>query len=164
MGDIMRMRAGWMVAMAVELLTTMMPMRASAFDLTGQWIGKMTCKGILAGEKASLTSKPSTLLIDQSAGLQLSVDGVFYKGEEFPDPSHPTRGQVSVIRCGTNTEGADFGGALGRLKVITNPEKRTGSLGGTSFRTDVLLASSVYTCRWAYKRVSTEPPSLEGCP
>ncbi len=159
----MHVRGGWMVAMAVGLLT-MTPVRASAFDLTGQWIGKMTCKGVLAGEKTSLTRAPSTLLIEQSAGLQLSVDGVFYKGEEFPDPSHATRGQVSVIRCGTNTEGADFGGELGRLKVLTNPEKRTGSLSGTSFRTDVLLASSVYTCKWTYKRISTQPPSLEGCP
>jgi len=159
----MRMRGGGTVAIGVVLLTVM-PVRAPAFDLTGQWVGKMTCKGILAGEKASLTRAPSTLLIAQSAGLQLSVDGVFYKGEEFPDLSHPTRGQVSLIRCGTNTEGADFGGELGRLKAITKPEKRTGSLSGTSFRTDVLLASSVYTCKWAYKRVSTDPPVLEGCP
>jgi hypothetical protein len=159
----MRMRGGWMVAIAVGLLTSM-PTPAAAFDLTGQWTGKIICRGVLAGEKASLTSAPSTLLIDQSAGLQLSADGVFYKGEEFPDPTHPTRGQVSIIRCGTNTEGAEFGGELGRLKVITNPAKRTGSLGGTTFRTDVLIASSVYTCKWTYKRVTTAPPALEGCP
>ena len=152
------------VASMAMLFLTFVPGRGSAFDLTGEWSGKLICKGILGSAKASLTRVPSTLLIDQSAGLQLSVDGVFYKGEEFPDATHPTRGQLSVIRCGTNTEGADFGGELGRLKVITNPQKRTGSLGGTSFRTDVLIASSVYTCKWTYKRVSTAPPALQGCP
>jgi hypothetical protein len=142
------------------------PTRATAFDLTGTWLGKVSCSGVLAGHKRILKRSPSTLLISQSGGLHVSADGIFYNGGDIADPVRPSRGELAVIRCGTspNLSGGDFGGEFGRLKVTTNPLKGTGSLRGTSLRTDVILASSVYTCRWSYKRVNTDPPALDSCP
>jgi hypothetical protein len=49
------------------------------------------------------------------------------------------------------------------MKVTTNASKGTGSLSGTSLKASVLIARSVFTCRWAFKRISAAPVVLEGC-
>jgi len=160
--SLMKRVSAW--ALGAALLAAITAGRAIAFDLTGQWSGRLTCKGIVGAQKRTFTTAPSTLLITESPVLEISADGVFYNGEEFPDPSHPSRGEIAIIRCGTTSSFGEFGGEFGRLRVSVNPAKGSGSLGGMSLRTDVVVASSVYTCRWAYKRVSTQQPVLESCP
>jgi len=137
---------------------------AFAFDINGTWAGKISCKGIFDGEPQTLTLLP-TLLIDDTGELQLAVDGVHYAGLAFPDPAHPDKGQLAIVRCGTSsTRSSDaFGGEFGRLKVSTKPSKGTGSLSGATYRASVLLATSVYTCKWSFKRMTTDHPTLAGC-
>lgn len=157
------MRKTWVV---VVLLSALTPLPASAFDLTGTWSGRVSCSGVLAGRKQMIKRAPSTLLIQQSAGVHISADGIFYNANDIADLTRPTRGELAVVRCGTssNLSGGEFGGEFGRFKVSTNPAKGTGSLRGTSIRTDIVLASTVYTCKWSYKRTSLSVPPLDGCP
>ena len=139
---------------------------AAAFDLTGVWQGKISCSGILEGHPRKVSKSPSTMFINESDGLRISVDGIGYNGKEIPSLTKPTRGEVALIRCGSSPtlSGGEFSGEFGRMKVATKPDKGTGAFRGLSLRTDVVLASSVYTCRWSYKRVSTSAPTLESCP
>ena len=151
-----------MIVIAVALV----PVPASAFDLTGRWVGRISCSGLLEGQPRRIQNAPSTMLVNDRDGLRITVDGIGYNGEEIPSPTRPTRGEAAVIRCGSSPtlSGGEFGGEFGRMKVSTAPEKGTGSFRGTSIRTDIVLASTVYTCRWSYKRVTTEVPPLESCP
>jgi len=153
----------WKTAV-VAIGVVLLPRAAGAFDLTGTWVGKLSCRGNLVGKKDNVSAAPSTLLVTQNAGFLLSADGIFYAADAIADPAKPTRGEIAIIRCGTTAQSGEFGGEIGRMKVSTNPAKGTGTLSGTSYRTDVLVASSVYTCRWSYKRISTTPPPLSPCP
>jgi hypothetical protein len=137
---------------------------AAAFDLDGTWAGKVTCRGRFNGAPQTMTSTSTLLVEDDGSSLELAVDGVHYSGASYPLPARPDKGEVAVIRCDTNsTRSADFGGEFGRLKVGTSASKGTGSLSGTSFKASVLIARSVFTCHWAFKRISIVPVALEGC-
>ena len=161
------MRTGLARLMVTVAVVWLSSTTAAALELAGVWEGKMSCKGILEGHPRKVTKSPSTMFINETAGgLHLSVDGIGYNGKEIPSLTKPTRGEVALIRCGSSPtlSGGEFSGEFARIKVATKPEKGTGSFKGTSLRTDVVLASSVYTCRWSYKRVSTSAPTLESCP
>ena len=138
--------------------------RAEAFNINGTWAGKISCKGIFDGAPKTLTLSP-TLLIDDSGELQLAVDGVHYAGLAFFDPAHPDKGDLAIVRCDTSStrSGGEFGGEFGRLKVSTKPAKGTGSLSGSTYRASVLFSTSVYTCKWSFKRMGADHPMLAGC-
>jgi len=140
------------------------PDPAAAFDIHGTWTGSVTCKGIFDGAPQTISSS-STLLIDDNGTLQLAIDAFHYSGLAFFDPAKPDKGELVVIRCDTNGNrtSAEFGGEFGRLKVSTKPSKGTGSISGTSYRASILIADSVYTCKWSYKRLNTNHPGLGGC-
>jgi len=151
---------GWLgLALAASLA---LGAPAAAFDLSGTWTGKVTCRGTFDGAPQGTTS---TLLVDAGGStLDLAVDGLHFSAASYPAAGKPQKGEIAVIRCDTNsTRSADFGGEFGRLRIVTNPSKGTGSIAGTSFKASVLLARSVYTCHWAFKRISTAPVTLQGC-
>jgi hypothetical protein len=152
------------MAVVVGIIGTAFAATAAAFDLNGTWAGKITCKGIVDGARASVTYSP-TLLIDDGATLQLAADGIHYSAAEYPNPLNADKGEIAVIRCDTSStrSGAEFGGEFGRLKVTTKPDKGTGSITGTSLKAAVLLQQSVYTCHWSFKRLTVARPPLDGC-
>lgn len=137
---------------------------AAAFNINGTWAGQISCKGIFDGQPQTLMLSP-TLLIDDTGELQLAVDGIHYAGLAFFDPAHPDKGELAIIRCDTSStrSGGEFGGEFGRLKVSTKPSKGTGSLSGPTYRASVLFSSSVYTCKWSFKRMTADHPVLAGC-
>jgi len=158
-------RKGSGVAMAVLAVGVMLAGGpAAAFDIRGTWTGSVNCKGIFNGAPQSVTSS-STLLIDNNGELELAIDAFHYSGLAIFDPAKPDKGNLAIIRCDTNAtrSSGEFGGELGRLKVSTRPAKGTGSISGTSYRFSVLLADSLFTCRWSFKRTSTDHPTLAGC-
>ena len=153
---------GWLgLALAASLA---LGAPAAAFDLSGTWTGKVTCRGTFDGAPQATTSTSTLLVDDGGSTLDLAVDGVHFSAASYPAAGHEQKGEIAVIRCDTNsTRSADFGGEFGRLRVATNPSKGTGSIAGTSFKASVLVASSVFTCHWAFKRISTAPVTLQGC-
>jgi hypothetical protein len=156
-----RMRS-WAGATTLALAVVLPALPAWAFDLNGTWAGKITCRGIFDGERRTVASTP-TLLVDDGASLQLAADGIHYAAVAYPDPTHPDKGEIAIIRCDTSStrSGGEFGGEFGRLKVSTRSTK--GSLSGTTFKAGVLLARSLYTCRWRFKRTTIERPPLDDC-
>ena len=137
---------------------------AAAFDINGTWTGKISCKGIFDGEPQTLTTTP-TVYVDDTSVLQIAVDGLHFSALAFFDPAKPDKGELAVIRCDTTgiRSSDSFGGEFGRLKVSTKAGKTTGSISGTTFRASVLLANSLYTCKWSLKRTTTDHPILSSC-
>ena len=140
---------------------------AAAFDLTGTWTGKQTCKGSSAGEKFSF-SIPSTLLVTQT-GAALNIHVVsdtgtdIYQGIGIDSTAKPVNGDAYFVHCGTTDvpeTGDDFDES-GRATVKTN-ESGTGSFKGTSafFNSEPEVAS----CKWSYKRTDAADPAVTGCP
>jgi hypothetical protein len=140
------------------------PGPAAAFDIDGTWAGKISCKGIFNGAPQTLTTTP-TVYVDDSSVLQIAVDGLHFSALAFFDPAKPDKGEIAVIRCDTTgiRSSDNFGGEFGRLKVSTKAGKVDGSISGTTFRASVLLANSLYTCKWSLKRTTTDHPILAGC-
>lgn len=154
---------GCFVAAVATLVLTALP--AAAFDLDGTWSGKIACKGIFDGERQSVTLTP-TLVINDGAALFLAADGSHYTGFPYPTPTKPEKGEIAIIRCDTSPHptGAEFGGEFGRLKVTTKDSKGTGSISGTTYKVSTLIAPSLYTCKWSFKRTTTQRPTIDGCP
>ena len=71
---------------------------AAAFDLSGTWTGKVTCKGTFDGTPQATTSTSTLLIEDGGSTLDLAVDGVHYSGASYPAPGRPQKGQIAVIR------------------------------------------------------------------
>lgn len=142
---------------------------AAAFDLTGTWTGKQSCKGSAVGEKISF-SFPSELLITQN-GTDLNIHVVsdsgtdIYQSVGIDDLVKPENGAVYFVHCGTTDipETGDEFDENGRASVKTKEASGTGSFKGTStfFNIEPVVAS----CKWSYKRTSTTDPAVKGgCP
>jgi hypothetical protein len=141
---------------------------AAAFDLTGTWTGKQTCKGSSAGQKINFSFQ-SELLITQT-GTDLNIHVVsdsgtdIYQSVAIDDLAKPENGAVYFVHCGTTDipeTGDDFDES-GRATVKTKEARGTGSLKGTSsfFNNEPEVAS----CKWSYKRTTTTDPAVTGCP
>jgi len=150
----MRMRFRPSLIAAAAMLAVAAPV--AAFDLNGTWSGRISCTGLFDGERDSVTVQP-TLIINDGAVLFLSANSSNYTGFPFPSAIVPEKGEIAIIRCDTtpNPTGAEFGGEFGRLKVSTKPSNGKGSLTGTTYKASTLIAPSVYTCKWSFKRISS---------
>jgi hypothetical protein len=148
-------------------LAAVLAQSAGAFDLTGTWEGKQTCKGLSAGEKFSF-SIPSTLLITQ-AGPTFYIHVVsdsgtdVYQGYGVDGSANPVNGEAYFVHCGTTDvpENGDDFDESGR-SVVKTKETGSGSFKGTSafFNAEPEVAS----CKWSYKRIETTDPMVAGCP
>ena len=149
------------------VLALAFPLSAHAFDLTGTWEGKYTCKGF-DGEKYSFTV-PGTLEITQTGtvlALALPFDGGAdaYNGVGIDDTAKPLQGAAYFVHCGvTDVPGMGEGGLdeTGFAKIKTK-ENGTGSFKATT--TYYLGAPrEVATCKWSYKRIDTADPVVPSC-
>jgi hypothetical protein len=151
----------------IALAAACLAQPAAAFDLTGTWEGKQTCKGLSAGEKFSF-SIPSTLLITQTDTTfnihVVSDSGTdVYQGVGVDGTVNPVNGEAYFVHCGTTDvpeTGDDFDES-GRAVVKTN-ETGSGSFKGTSAFFN--SAPEVASCKWSYKRVETTDPVVAACP
>ncbi len=140
--------------------------QVSTFDLTGTWVGKLTCKGMTAGVKATVVSTPALSVSQSGNAVGLVMDyggGVVeqYVGLANPDATKPLeKGELGVIRCGTDnavgtTVAAD---EVGRLSAGTKPAPSSkGTLKGTSV---VARSTGLATCAWKWTRTAVADPGV----
>jgi hypothetical protein len=150
--------------LAAALAITAAP--AAAFDLTGSYVGKFRCTGSFEGRKDSFAEPQVQVAITQSGnvfGMRFDdgFDVLDYSGVAIPDQAKPDKGEMAFVFCGTDDVLGNNGDLdeIGRLKVTTKPAKGTGKLSGTSIFTE-LDGTSVFTCKWTFKRVDTNDPGL----
>ena len=158
------MRSALVLAFALAF-----PLAADAFNLTGSWQGKYTCRAF-DGTKFSF-NVPGTLEITQNGtdiDLQLPFTGGadVYRGISIDATGKPEQGAVYFAHCGisdvpgTGDNNFDETG----FALVKTKENGDGTFkAATTFflATPPLEAAS---CKWSYKRVSTTNPNVVGCP
>jgi hypothetical protein len=160
-------------ATAIVLLSTI-GTPAYAFDLTGNWVGKYTCKGF-DGTKFTGGNKTSTLAITQTGNtIAANIDAAFpapdgdfrYNGFAIPDSKSPdTKGEVVILGChlaNTAASAAVGDGELMRGSVKTKAGTFKATFKSTSIFQDDF--PDVGTCKYSYKRVDTNDPGVAACP
>jgi hypothetical protein len=146
---------------------------ARAFDLTGTWEGRQTCRGF-DGERFSFKipsarGDVSVLHITQvgsALALRLATsDGDdVYRGIGIDALDRPEGGQVYVVKCGTDDDLSIL--ESGFDEVGSGPVKTRANGAGTFKLLSTFLNEAPATafCRWSYKRVDTADPGVPGCP
>lgn len=138
----------------------------SAFDLTGTWEGKWSCKGLDLGIKSKLQNGGSVVEIVQT-GDSLAIrfdDADDYGGITVEDVSNADKGAAAIVACSTSSDltfGTDFDD-MQHWRIKTNPASGKGRIKGVGVWSPP--GNSVSTCKYSYKRVSTTPPVAVGCP
>ena len=175
------MRIRMMLLLTVTFFATAAS-AAHAFDLTGHWEGKWSCKGVDPFEgKFTVSSqiKPSTLDITQVGGTFAAVVDASVSaanGGDFPfnvfaipDVKKPDeKGEVVLLACpnGNTVPPQDGGSAeIIRAQVKTKANTFKASFKGASVFTDTFNgAPEVGTCKYSYKRIDTTDPGVSNCP
>jgi hypothetical protein len=139
---------------------------AHAFDLTGHWTGKWSCKGFDGGKFTS-GNKVSTLAITQSGGsfaaaIDASSDNFTYNGVVITDTKDANKGEVVLLGCHlANTLPAQNDSELVRASAKTKLNTFKASFKGTSVFADAF--PEVGTCKYSYKRIDTTDPAVGPC-
>ena len=141
------------------------PASVLAFDLTGTWVGKWTCKGSDGGKFVG-NNADSVLLVTQiGETIAMSMDGgsYVYNGGAVPDATRPDeKGEMAAISCDTDLLPLVGGeGEMIRAKVKTGADG-SGSLKGKS----IIEGSGpgfVGSCKYVYTRTSSVNPAVSGC-
>lgn len=143
---------------AVLVAGSMTP-NAHAFDLTGHWVGKFSCKGF-DGTKFTLGNSSATLAITQTGNSIAALAGGFlYTGTQVPDAAKPEKGEAVLFTCATS--GALGQGEIARASVKT----KAGTFKATLKATSVFAngTPNVGACKYTYKRIDTIDPGIGGC-
>src|SRR5262245_12655031 len=92
-------------ALAAIVLVLAPGVDAHAFDMTGVWTGKVTCKNF-DGVKFAEEVNPSTMRISHngtSATMDLDNGTLHFNGHAVDDAKKPdAKGQVVFFECGTD--------------------------------------------------------------
>jgi hypothetical protein len=145
-------------------LATVAVAPAQAVNLTGTWEGTVTCQ-VFDGAYSKTKNANSTLIIAQE-GATFDArlgDDLNFNGAGIDSTAKPTlQGEAAMNACSTDTTPlGDGDDEIVRLKVKVNPEKGTGALSGESVSG---RTGSVRTCKYKFKRTSTNLPKFTGCP
>jgi hypothetical protein len=136
---------------------------AGAVDITGTWQGKEKCK-CFNNVDGKLTQRfqDNEMSITQSGtDLNMLAFGTLFNGNVINDPTKDNRGEASFIACDSNPKDNASFGEIGRAKL------RTKENGEGKFKVESLWNSSqtqICTCKWNFKRVSTDDPLVAACP
>lgn len=159
----------FVLAVFTSLAAASVAPAAHAFDLTGHWVGKWSCKGF-DGTRFTDVNKTSTLAITQTGNaLTIDEDGRFLVGAAIPDAAKPNeKGEVALITCGINTVFAleDEDSEVIRASVKAKPAVVKATLKGLGVLENNLtqFGQEIQTCKYSYKRIDVTPPGLNGCP
>jgi hypothetical protein len=144
---------------------------AVAFDLTGHWVGKASCKGLGDGRKFVGKTDVAADVSENGRDLNVEFQGFSFlshaSGVAVPSVKNADKGEVGFVACGNEPE--PVFGVTGRAKVSTKPSKGTGSiklvaivagkdLGGIG------VTDGTFTCTGSLKRTSTTDPVVGDCP
>lgn len=152
------------LASCVFVLSIAVP-SVHAFDVTGTWVGKWSCKGF-DGEKFTDGNPTSTMLITQTGDtMAIDLDGGSYRynGRAITDVAKPDKGEAVLASCAIdNQPGVNGLGELVRLAVKTKSGVVKASLKGLSIYENT--PDVVGTCKYSFKRTSETNPNVLGCP
>lgn len=153
------------------LVLAVWPNVARGFDLTGQWAGKVACKGL--GDGAKFAGKSDVVADVSQSGRDVNVA---FQGFSFlttgsaiavPSVKNPDKGELGFVACGNEPE--PVFGVTGRAKVTTKPSKGTGTMrlvaivAGKDLN-GLGVADAVFTCTGTLKRTTTVDPGVGNCP
>ena len=151
------------VALAT-LLLSIGPSPARAFDATGTWVGKWSCKDF-DGQKGTDGNAESTLLITQTGtAMAIDLDAGFYRynGNAIPDGAKPEKGEAALLSCAIDDQ--PLTGALSELMRFAFKTK-SGSVKATLKGVSIFqLGAVVGTCKYSFKRTSDVDPNVSACP
>lgn len=167
----MKIRRCWMLGLFLVLGGGALQ-AAHAFDLTGNWTGKWTCRGFdgVGFADANLTS---TMAISQMGDtLYVSIDGggFRYNGAAVSSTAKPTlRGELALVACGTDVfPMAGSEAEMMRAKVVLKPTGAMAVFKGSSiFEGPATLDPTpayVGSCKYVYKRIDQNNPNVTPCP
>lgn len=143
---------------------------ASAFDVTGTWEGRATCKGFADGRKFAQKIDVETAVSQAGRDLNIEFAGLSFiartSGVAVPDAGKPNKGELGFVSCGTEPE--PIFGVTGRAKVATVPSKGKGTI---RFMTvvagkdigDLGVSDAAFTCTGTLKRTSTVDLGVGDC-
>ncbi|MCC6766277.1 MAG: hypothetical protein IT293_16580 [Deltaproteobacteria bacterium] len=138
---------------------------AEAYDLTGTWVGKWSCKGF-DGVKFTSGNKASTLRITQSGNaIAAELDnGVYrYNGGAIPDIAKPDKGEAALVACPNDNVPLSGGESeIMRAAVKTKASTFKAALKALSVFEDG--SGGVGTCKYSFKRVDPVNPNVPDCP
>ena len=149
---------------------------AYAFDLTGHWQGKWSCKGFSAPfmdhgklvNKFASANATSTLAITQSgADFGAEIDGTFrYNSVGMNDAKDDHKGEAIVLGCLDANTLPTNGTEIVRAQVKTKAGTFKATFSGISVFGENFGGSfpEVETCKYSYKRIDTTDPSIGACP
>ncbi len=150
------------LALAALVVT---PPAAHAFDLTGTWIGKWSCKGF-DGSKFTDANKTSTLRLTQTGNVinaDLDNGDFHYNGGMIADTTKPEKGEAVFLSCGTdNVPLSGSEAEIIRAAVKTKSGTFKASFKGTSIFENE--QGDVGSCKYTFKRTDSTNPNVAGCP
>jgi len=156
-------RFGVVRSAALAIVTsvgTVLP--AHAFDLTGRWVGRESCRvydGVLS--KESVEFGPSNPVRITQTGNSVAVvmgsatDGVAYYGDVVSHPSKPKIGRALLTECRSDT-------ALSGYTEVIHFEG-TASAAAARLRGESIvrtLFGEIGMCKWQLIRTSLDDPSV----
>lgn len=146
-------------------------------DLTGTWIGSVSCNATVAedGSKAKSSERNLTLLIHRIAngpnGAEYAAN--FQVLQNFSARSIDVgglgsgKGVLALADCGDSDDTAAGATEVTRLKFSVNGAKGTGKLSGEAFFAETDGApegGGSGTCKLSFKRVDmVDPNDVNGC-
>ncbi len=160
-----------MTATAVAFTCTFLAGTAGAFDLTGAWIGKASCKGLADG--APLKRKTEIAAGISQSGRDVNVEFLGFSflthanGIAVPHATKPDKGEAGFVACGNEPDPV-FGVTV-RTKVSTTPSKGKGTIkliavvAGKDLN-GLGVTDATFTCTGTLKRTATADPLIGPCP
>jgi hypothetical protein len=140
---------------------------AHAYDLTGTWVGKWSCKGFDGG-KFTDSNPSSTLRVTQTANtMAADIDnGEFrYNGGAIPDTAKPEKGDGVLHQCATSNLPLQVTESeIVRITVKTKPGAVKATLKAVSIFDTSDGGPAVGTCKYSYKRTDVANPNVLACP
>jgi hypothetical protein len=164
------------VATTLVLGLSTVAIPAHAFDLTGHWTGKWSCKGFAAPfnddngklvNKYSTGNSESTLAITQTgstfaATIDAGNGNYMYNGFAMANAKDAHKGEVVLLGCSTRNTLTGSDAEILRAAVSTKDGTFKASFKGASIFADDF--PEVETCKYSYKRLDTVDPQLDACP
>ncbi len=149
----------------------------SPSDLTGTWLGKVSCKATSAddGRNGNATIRNLTLLV---RGVQANGNGREYvvdlEGDAYSARSADLgetgsgKGAYAMALCGSSDDVWTGVTELWRMDFKANAAKGTGKLSGELFFNDTSLTrepdeGAIGRCKTSWKRISADEPNAAGC-
>ncbi len=159
-----------MMIVAAALLTAAVATPARAFDVTGTWAGKTTCKGFADGQKFATKTQIAANVSQSGPDVNVAFQGFGFltlaRAIAVPNAKKTDKGELGFVACDNRAD--PVLGVTGRAKVTTTPLKGKGTI---KFVTIVAgknldgigVADATFTCTGSLKRTATADPGVGAC-